>query len=310
MMQQILFILLFFSSILSNTIAESRFSKLDTLAIHKYKFIDNIKNNPIYKSDQKYQMQRAIKTILGDDCDYIPKVEDAGKIFISEPYSYQVMHNGIKIILNSYYDVQWITDVISALKGHHEPQEEKCFYEVLKTLPENATMIELGSFWGYYSIWFSSQIKGAKNYLIEPDPKRLEIGKKNFSLNNLSAEFRRGFVGTMKDDEPDISGAKWISIDDFIEEENIDHIHILHSDVQGAEADMLMTTINHLDIIDYFFISTHGYEQHQKCLFFFKLHDFKIVAEHQDIESCSGDGLIVAKRAQCAGVEHISIKKY
>jgi len=29
------------------------------------------------------------------------------------------MHNGVKVLLNGYYDAQWITDVIYALKGHH-----------------------------------------------------------------------------------------------------------------------------------------------------------------------------------------------
>ena len=55
------------------------------------------------------------------------------KFLITTLIPYQLMHNGSrKIILNSYSDTQWLTDVIYGLKGHHEPQEEKCFYEVLK----------------------------------------------------------------------------------------------------------------------------------------------------------------------------------
>lgn len=268
-------------------------------------------SNLLNHQDPSYQMKRALKTVSGNDADYIPKIPAAGEIFYNEVTPYQLMHNGIKVMLNSYYDVKWLTDVIVGLKGHHEPQEEKCFYEVLKHIPENATMIELGSYWAYYSLWFAFQVKNAKNYLIEPDPRRLDIGRKNFELNNKKGVFRRGFVGIVKDPEPDINGAEFISIDDFIEKEGIEHVHILHADIQGAESQMLETTVKHLDKIDYFFISTHEYEKdHLPCINFFKKHDFIIVAEHAYYEGCSGDGLIVAKRKGVAGPEHITICKY
>ena len=278
---------------------------------HKRKCKARMSSNPANIKDPTYQMQRALKSVMGDDVDYIPKITGAGEIFYDESIPYQLMHNGIKVILNSYYDVQWLTDVIYGLKGHHEPQEEKCFYEVLKYIPENATMLELGSYWAYYSLWFATEIKNARNYLIEPDPRRLEIGRKNFELNNKKGNFRRGFVGKIKDTEPDISGAIWIAIDDFMEQEGIDHIHILHADIQGAESEMLETTVKYLDKIDYFFISTHNHRtDHPQCLQFFKKHGFIILAEHPDFESCSGDGLIVAKRPGILGPEHISIRKY
>lgn len=276
---------------------------------HKRNCIKQISTNPVNLQDPTYHMQRALLCITADDTDYIPKVAGAGEIFYNGTTAYQLMHNGVKVILNSYYDSQWLTDVIQGLKGHHEPQEEKCFYEVLKYIPENATMIELGSYWAYYSLWFASQIKNAKNYLIEPDPRRLEIGIKNFELNNKNGTFKRGFVGRMKDTEPDITGAEWIAIDDFIESEGIEHINILHSDIQGAEAEMLETTIKYLDIIDYFFISTHGPQCHQPCLRFLEQHGFIILAENPDSEKTGCDGLIVAKRKGVAGPENISIKK-
>ncbi len=284
---------------------------LEEIQNHKQKCINDIRSNPANIKDRTYQMGRAITTILGDDCDYIPKVVGAGELFNDGITPYQLMHNGVKVRLHCYYDSPWLTDVIFGLKGHHEPQEEKCFYEVLKYLPEKATMIELGAYWGYYSLWFASEIKDAKNYLIEPDPRRLDVGRANFALNNKTAIFRRGFVGVMKDNEPDMKGIEWISIDDFIEREGIDRVHILHADIQGAESEMLQTTVKHLDKIDYMFISTHGLIKcHLPCLEFFKTHGFMILAEHVSNESCSGDGLIVAKRANVVGPEHISIRKY
>ncbi len=278
---------------------------------HKRKCIERMSSNSSNLQDSTYQMQRAILTISGDDVDYVPKIVGAGEIFYAGATAYQLMHNGVKIILNSYYDVQWLTDVIHGLKGHHEPQEEKCFYEILKYIPENATMIELGSYWAYYSLWFASQIKGAKNYLIEPDSRRLEIGRKNFALNNKTGVFRRGFVGVIKDPEPDITGTEWISIDDFMENEGIKQVHILHADIQGAESEMLETTVKHLDKIDYFFISTHDPKRdHFPCLHFLRTHGFSILAEHTAYQSCSGDGLIVAKRKGVAGPEQIAIRTY
>jgi hypothetical protein len=290
--------------------AEYIFYSAKQMQEHKKNCIKNIRSNPANIKDSTYQMKRAIRTILGDDCDYIPKVIGAGEIFNDGTTAYQLMHNGVKVILNSYYDSQWLTDVIYGLKGHHEPQEEKCFYEVLKYIPDNATMIELGSYWAYYSLWFAFEIKGAQNYLIEPDPKRLEIGRKNFELNNKTGIFKRGFAGVMIDQDPDISGAQWISIDDFIDKEGIKHVHILHADIQGGETKMLETTIRHLSNIDYFFISTHNPTNHIPCLHFFKTHGFIILAEHSDDESCSGDGLIVAKRKGVVGPDQIPIRKY
>lgn len=93
-----------------------------------------------------------------------------------------------------------MTDIIYGLKGHHEPQEEKAFYEVLKFIQPNATMIELGSYWGYYSLWFATAVPGSINYLVEPDPFRMNIGKINFNLNNKNGIFLRGYAGIKDND--------------------------------------------------------------------------------------------------------------
>jgi hypothetical protein len=279
---------------------------------HKEQCKRQMVSDPSKTRDPFYQMSRALLTISGDDVDSIPKVEKAGEIFYDQELGpYQLMHNGSKVVLNGYYDSQWLTDVIYGLKGHHEPQEEKCFHEILQYMPENATMIELGSYWAYYSLWFASAVKGARNYLIEPDPKRLEVGKKNFQLNNKTGVFRRGFVGVLKDADPDVTGTECIAIDDFIEQEKIGHIDILHADIQGGESGMLASSVRHLEDIDYFVISTHDPESdHYPCLHFLQAHGFIILAEHTNGESCSGDGLIVARRSGVEGCGPISIRKY
>ena len=85
----------------------------------------------------------------------------------------------------------------------------------------------------------------------------------------------------------------------------------MHADIQGAETEMLETTVNHLDHIDYFFISTHSPSiDHVPCLNLFKTHGFIILAEHASNKSCGCDGLIVAKRPGVVGPEKIEIRTY
>jgi hypothetical protein len=57
------------------------------------------------------------------------------------------------------------TEIVKRLWGHHEPQEEKVFHEVLKQIRPGGVMIELGAYWGYYSLWFHKNIVRATNYL-------------------------------------------------------------------------------------------------------------------------------------------------
>ena len=94
------------------------------------------------------------------DCDVIPKVQHAGRI-INDPdanITYQYMHNGIKILYGTYHS-PWMNEIIQNLNGHHEPQGELVFYYLLNILNNDASMIELGCYWSYYSIWFNRYIK-------------------------------------------------------------------------------------------------------------------------------------------------------
>ena len=302
---------LFFSQVFSEKInTELVVYSQEEMAAHKQACKTMILEDKNRTSNPEYQLARALRTISGTDSDFIPKVPGAGEIIVDETGPYQLMHNGVKVVANCYYDSQWLTDVIYALRGHHEPQEEKCFYEVLKYLPDDIVMIELGAYWSYYSLWCAHVKKNSKNYLIEPDPKRIEVGRNNFILNGKSGVFKRGYLGCILDNDPDINGAELIRLDDFIRAEHIEHIHILHSDIQGGEADMLDGLSEHMQDIDYFFISTHGDDIHQRCLETLYKHNFVILAEHSWAQSCSGDGLIVARRCDVAGPERIDINFY
>lgn len=259
--------------------------------------------------------KRRIKmTISCKDCDILPRVRNAGKVIEDSSSRYQVMHNGIKVVADGYIG-PWVTEIIRLLKGFHEPQEEKAFSEIIKYIDENATMIELGSWWAYYSLWFQREIKNAKNYLIEPDPNNLEIGKRNFSLNNMAGHHFNLAIGKESVDsilyrcyESDNVERKIrvVTLDDFIQEEAIPFVDLLLADIQGFELDMLHGAIKSIErgLIRFVVLSTHHHAissdplMHQKCLDFLNSRGAKILVEHTISESYSGDGLIIASFSQ------------
>lgn len=251
------------------------------------------------------------------DSESIPKVDMAGQ-YVGDEHEMQVMHNGIRIKRGSYHG-EWMSEIIQKLHGHHEPQEEKVFAEVLKHIDSGneAVMVELGSFWAYYSMWFQQQIPGAKSFMVEPNSSKLDIGKAHFKLNNFEGVFLRGFVGsepkltsTFIDWDGKESQIEEITIDSLMQKQSIDSIDILHADVQGAEYDMLKGSINALsnNNIKYLFISTHGH-QHRRCLRYLKKFGYRIIAQHSVLESYSGDGLIVARSGQTTGPDQVPISK-
>jgi hypothetical protein len=133
--------------------------------------------------------KRILRTISCPQNKYIPRVDDAGKIFLPEP-GYQLMHNGLKVEIDGYYGEYksngrgFVTDMLIRNKGVHEPQEERMFQEVLKYIPDNGSMLELGSYWAFYSMWFYQQVKNAECYMVEPERKNMEVGRRNLLLKD------------------------------------------------------------------------------------------------------------------------------
>jgi FkbM family methyltransferase len=243
------------------------------------------------------------------DCDYIPKVPGAGEVFEDGDLRYQLMHNGVKVVEDCYCG-RWMTEIIRLLRGHHEPQEEKAFHEVLKYLPPGATMLELGSYWGYYSLWFQQAVPDAKSYLIEPDPNNLAVGKRNFQINSAEGQFFQYSIGR----EP-LAARPFLcesdglerpvaetSVDHFVASEGLERIDLLLSDIQGSELSMLEGALRSIrdGKVRFLFLSTHHHSisqdalTHQRCLEWLNAHGAYVIAAHSVVESYSGDGLIVA----------------
>ncbi len=216
---------------------------------------------------------------------FIPRQADAGKIIGNT----QTMHNGLRIARGSYYP-ELIEEMLVKNKGVHEPQEEKMFMEVLKKLPAGATMLELGAYWAFYSMWFRKEVPGAVNYLVEPDAANLEYGKKNFELNGMKGNFIEGRVGK-----------GFLSVDGIMQQQGIKHVDVLHADIQGAELEMLHGAKQSIaeGKINYVFLSTHSQKLHLDCLRFLKKHGFFILfSADYEKETYSYDGIIVAKRSE------------
>src|ERR1700681_810203 len=138
---------------------------------------------------------RAEMTASCRDCDLIRKVPDSGKVISFEGKTVQIMHNGVRVVAGGYYG-DWMTGIIERLRGHHEPQEEVVFHEVLKHLSPTATMLELGGFWSYYSLWFKSEHGDQRQaYVVEPDPHHIAVGRANAALNHTEITFVQSSVG-------------------------------------------------------------------------------------------------------------------
>ena len=245
---------------------------------------------------------RVERTIACRDTDYIPKVDRAGEIELNHNPPYQIMHNGVKVELGGYHG-DWMQRIITSLRGHHEPQEEKVFYEILKHVGDKPTMLELGAYWAYYSLWFRRTFPDATSFMVEPILNNFELAKRNFKLNGLEGHFIYGCIGdsyldntTFVNWNKDRIDMPQFSVDHIIEANNIEFLDVLHSDIQGAEVDMLNGCLKSIENnkIGFFVVSTHG-DKHEKCLNFFREREMHIIAEHSIDASASADGLIVAQ---------------
>lgn len=251
--------------------------------------------------DNPYYDQKQVERVLScTDTESIPKVHNGGEIIDLENNKCQIMHNGV-LIHQGCYHADWMTDIIKKLRGHHEPQEEKLFHEVLKYVRKNSVMIECGSFWSYYSLWFHKQIENGKNIMVEPNPIKFEIGKHNFQLNNFEGTFYNASIGSKY--YPTSDFLDWdnqtyvvpqLTIDWIAETHNLDKISILHMDIQGNEGFVLKGGEKQLknQNIDFLFIATHS--PNLPLIELIQSLKYKVINSYEIRESFADDGLILA----------------
>ncbi len=270
-------------------------------------YLKNAEIERINSSFRKKSYAKTLTALLASDTDSIPKVLQAGTVFNKGRNAFQLMHNGVKIQIRDQRERD--RKIIRGLKGHCNPQEEKVFYEILKTIPESASIIEYGARCSFLPLWFTHDSLMRKAFLINPDMKGLEISRQNFTLNkNMQGKFFHCFLGNSNQPAAKV---KKKSLDKFFKDEKISHVNIVHSDLKGAEYELLLGAerLIKADKIDYFYLSTHDDVAHMHCLEFFQEHRMQVIAAYDRRESFSGPGLIVAKRPGVQGPTKIEVSK-
>lgn len=267
---------------------------------------------PEHAALSQLERRRIALTVAVHDTDVIPKVPQAGEVAIRDGERVQIMHNGI-IVSEGCYHGAWMTEVIRQLRGHHEPQEELAFHTVLERLAsdtESPTMVELGSFWAYYSIWAKHRIPSTRLILVEPDPANLAVGRRNLELNGMQASIVHAAVGSA---HGELASLTWesdgrphptpqVNLAGLMDDFGLDAIDLVLCDVQGAETEMLVGAAQALAErrLRFLVVSTHHHSiscdplTHQRCVRILRDAGAHLIAEHSVSESCSGDGLIAA----------------
>jgi FkbM family methyltransferase len=256
--------------------------------------------------------RRLAMTVSCPDADDIPKVEHAGESRDHDGRRVQIMHNGLIVEEGGYYG-EWMTEAIRALRGHHEPQEELVFHRVIERLAEDGdspVMIEFGSFWTYYGLWFCHALPGSRVVALEPDPHYLEVGRRNAALNGYTD--RIAFVAAAIGDQPNQPVAFQAESDgqtyDVVQHDlaslmsisGLDRAGLVLADVQGAESILIERARGDFESgrVRFLIVSTHHHSisgnplTHQHALRTLTDAGAHVIAEHSVGESFSGDGLI------------------
>lgn len=253
-------------------------------------------------------------TVSCTDADSIPKVEGAGEVIVVDGETVQVMHNGL-LVSEGGYGGSWMTEIIRSLEGHHEPQQELVFDTIIRRLADDTpspTMVEFGSHWTYYGLWFLSSLATGRLIGLEPDPLYLAIGKGNAERNGLSdrVTFEHGAIGNepgemiafeAESDGAVVSVAQY-DLDSLMAENEIDHVDLVLADVQGAESVLVRRADPSLRAgrVRFLVVSTHHHSisgdplTHQRMVDLIVNAGGHIIAEHSITESFSGDGLVAA----------------
>jgi hypothetical protein len=202
------------------------------------------------------------------------------------------LHNGNRVPVDCYYGR--FSEILTINRGVHEPLEEFVFQQVMRLMPADPTMLELGAYWAHYSMWMKRKRSTAKVFMVEPDLVNLEVGRVNFALNCFDGTFILAKVG--HDD---------FQVDRFMNSQGYPQLTILHSDIQGFESEMLDGCAETLSrgLIDYAFVSTHSQTLHAEVIDKLTTSGMRVeVSADFENETTSCDGLVFASRSSLPAV--------
>lgn len=211
--------------------------------------------------------------------------------------------------------------------------EIEIFSNILNNIDNrnNPIMIEIGSFWAVWSLFFRQKFPNGKNILVELGKRQLYIGVKNFLNNNFDCEYYHGgfniessgsFNNKLADIEYNPILDPGVNVDDLISNDSelnlnfkdlnltgdnldfnkiykdnkLDIIDLLHMDIQGSELSLikdLIEYINNRKILN-IIIATHSHQIHQEITNILNTSNYEIII-NEDYGSLGGDGYIYAK---------------
>jgi len=190
-------------------------------------------------------------------------------------------------------------DLIDSCPGSGPPTDKtyKEEYEALMKVftrieTENPVMVELGAFWSLWSILFGKQFPKGRIVIVEEklDPS-LRAGLINLNINKLAASVHYARVSK-------IPGPGKITIEEITKQNQIDHIDVLHMDIQGAEWE-LRNTINDMlksGVIKNLVMATHNDQNHEKLVSLFDNDKCKVYESTPRGSSRGADGEIIVGR--------------
>ena len=247
----------------------------------------------------------AASVMASPEYPFIPKHPDAGTC----RGGHLVMHNGVRVLPTCYIGWQNYC-LLRGSKGVHEPEEERIFMDVLATMRPGATMLELGAYWAFYSLWFQQTVPHARSVLVEPVLSHLNYGKKNFRINGRTGTFIHALIG---DAEGRLGDECVVSVDGVLRDTGIDALDILHADIQGHERRMLDGARDAIRAgrIRWAFISTHSDALHDDCRRFLLDHGFELVTEARACDIAGPDGVLVVRHASVPdpGIHPIRLRR-
>jgi hypothetical protein len=184
------------------------------------------------------------------------------------------------------------------------------FIEAMKSLNPNPSLIELGTSGAegsHYSVLFE-KFFDYKCTIINTEPREDLISRVKqewAGVHLVNTKFYHGYTGESvqlsnnfaNPLDMSICGEK-LRVSKLMQDNNLTQLDILHADIQEREVDLLLELEedNHLDKINYLFISTHNPSLHTQCLEIINRNTPRDLIFSNPYSGGCGDGLIVLKK--------------
>lgn len=236
--------------------------------------------------------------------------------------------NGVKVYDEQLLDVQKLR---YEKRNVHEEDEEDIFIETIKSLPNHANYVNVGTAIGYYPLLTKKIRPDIKIYCFEPLPLHLAFFHENISLNGfnttdfmifdmaississtvgLKDESFGSYVtsGTIDQSSISVNAIVLSDIFNLIGQQDID---FLQMDIQGHEESVLTTYFSEnsqtTGSIKSFLIGTHGDHIHSACRTLFLNNGYKLKLDEPNTKN-QPDGIIYCCIQRPASVDYVAIE--